>query len=88
MQLLHPLQVIGFGWRVGDGPQTQVMHVAQHAPGVLEGNLHTLLFSLDAFVGVSGHADVVGVADGLTHVLRGRLENRQLVHIFMAFSIC
>lgn len=38
MQLLQPLEVVVVGGGVGDGPQTEVVHVREGFPVVLEGH--------------------------------------------------
>ena len=61
MQLLHPLHVVLLRGCVGNRPQTQVVHVAQHGPVVLESDGQALLFHGAVLVSELAHADVVRV---------------------------
>ena len=63
MQLLKPLKVTCCGGRVCDCPKTQVVHVAQHGPAMLERNWYTILLQIVVSVQVFRLADVVHVRD-------------------------
>ena len=81
VHLLHSLQVVLLGGRVGHRPQTQVVHVAQHRPIVLERDAQTCFLQFSALVLELSHADVVRVGDRLTDVLSERLHVCELVHL-------
>ena len=68
VHLLHALQIVLHGGCVGDSPQTQVVHVAQRSPVVLEGDLDARFLSLNSLVLEFLHADVVLVANCLAQV--------------------
>ena len=80
VDLLQALQVVLLGGRVGDGPETQVVHVAQVSEGVLEGSADALCSGSAVRVLEGGLADVVDVRDRLPQVLPRRLQVRKLVH--------
>ena len=81
VDLLHALQVVLLGGSVGDGPETEIVHVAKHGPVVLEGDAEAFLLQLLVLVLVLGHSNVVCVRNGLTQVLPCWLHVRQLVHL-------
>ena len=80
MHLLEALEVVLLGRRVGNSPESEVVHVAKHSEVVLERNFHTFLLEIFAVVDELGHADVVAVGDRLTEVLPATLQVRKLVH--------
>ena len=74
VELLQALQVIESTRPVGNRPQAQVVHVAQHRPVVLEWDPLTLLLEFDVLVLEIDLGDVVRVPDGLTGLLEIALE--------------
>ena len=81
MQLLEALKVACSGGRVRDGPETQVVHVGQHVPAMLEGNSNAFLLVIFIFVHISRLAHVSHVRGFIHKVLSRRFHERQLVLI-------
>ena len=80
VKLLHPLQVVLLRGSVRDGPQAQLVHVAQVGPTELEGHAHALVLQIAQFVLEGRLPNVVNVGDGRAKVLLCRLQVGQLVH--------
>ena len=80
VDFLHALQVILLGRSVRNRPESQVVHVAEHGPVVLEANGKTLVLQVDVLVLELGHANVVGVGYSLSEVLLRRFKVGELVH--------
>ncbi len=59
VDFLHALEVVLLGGGVGDCPETEVVHVAEHGPVVLEGNAEAFLLQLLVLVLILGHSNVV-----------------------------
>ena len=76
MQLLKALKVACSGGRVRNGPKTQVMHVSQHAPAMLERNFHSIFLTLIVCVDIFRLAHVSHVSGFITEVLCRRFEVR------------
>ena len=79
VKFLHADKVVLPGWRVGNGPETEILHVAEHSPAILEGDGEALVLQHLMLVLELAHANVGSVASGLLHALPSRLHERQLV---------
>ena len=69
MQLLEALKVACSGGRVRDGPKTQVMHVGQQSPAMLEGNSNAVFLVFSILVHISRLAHVSHVRRFIHKVL-------------------
>ena len=76
MQLLKALKVVCSGGRVRNGPKTQVMHLSQQVPAMLERNFHSILLTLIVWVDIFRLTHVSHVSGFITEVLCRRFEER------------
>ena len=81
MQLLKALEIAGSGGSVRDGPKTKMVHVAQHGPAMLEGNIVAFFLLVVVLVHVSRLAHVSHVRGFINEVLSRGVEESKLVLI-------